>query len=374
MTNKEMFYFTGKCLALDDHPNFRLEIINKCSNDYIDWYRFVLLCSNHLILPAIYLKFGKHGLLKYLPKEVSNHLTQIFELNVKRNKNIYKQLREITNTLNKNNIYPTYLKGVALLLDGVYSNIGERIMGDIDFLVPENKYLATAKIMENEGYKQVTETPSYKDVRYFKHYPRLIHPDFEAVIEIHRIPVKETYLAWYNTKIIESEKKSIPSFNGCYVPSDHHKIIHNFIHSQLAGEGNLFGIIPLRDIYDLYLISKRFSLMETLPEIKRKQKAIAYFSITQLILGLNKSFYPKNNFSLRLLEKKLNLNLNSSVFFHTYRSIIFFGQRIFNGYIGQISKAFYSKRKRQYLVRRITNLAWYGDHLRLYTGFLNKTK
>ena len=79
-------------------------------------------------------------------------------------------------------------------------------MGDIDFLVSEKEYLQTAEILENQGYTKLTATPTYKDIRYFKHYPRLTHPDYEAIIEIHRIPVDENYLSWYNSKIIDKEK------------------------------------------------------------------------------------------------------------------------------------------------------------------------
>lgn len=372
MTNKEVYYFTGKCLGLDENPVFRTEIINMFKNDLIDWQQFITLCSNHLLLPTIYLKFRSHKILEYLPKELSNHLKEIYELNVSRNNNIAKQIKEVTAILNSNRIYPIFLKGGGNLLDGLYSNIGERIMGDIDFLVQEKDYLPTAKLMENQGYSKLKATPAYKDIRYFKHYPRLAHPDFEAVIEIHRIPVNENYLSWFNSQTIESKKKTIALYDGCYVPSDQDKIIHNFIHSQLAGEGNLFGIVSLRDVYDLYLLSKRYPLTEAMIKINAKKKAIAYFALSGLILGLNESFYPKRNLSFKILLKKHTLNLNSSIFFQTYRSIIFFGQRLLDGYVGQIIKAFYSKRKRQYLIRRITNTSWYGDHLRLYTGFFEQ--
>jgi len=369
-----MFYFTGKCLALDEHPEFRFEIRNSFTNERFDWHRFVTLCSNHFILPTIYLKFREHDLLTCLPNKVSKHLYQIHNLNVTRNKNIYKQLRAITNTLNKNKIYPTFLKGAALLLEGIYSDIGERMMGDIDFLVSEEEYLAVAKIMKNQGYRQVTETPSYKDVKYFKHYPRLIHPDFEAVIEIHRIPVDEQYLNWFNSKTIESAKRKITHFNGCFVPSHENKIIHNFIHGQLAGQGNLFGFISLKDTYDLYLLSKKAFLAETIFKIRAKRKAIAYFAISGSILGLGNSFFPQKNLSFYLLNNKHRLNLNSSIFFQINRTLIFIGQRLINGYIGQIIKSIYSKRKRKYLLRRVSNVNWYGDHLRLYTGFFKQNK
>ena len=60
MTKKEMFYFIGKCLTIEEHQGFRQEIIDKINADSIDWQQFVVFCSDHLILPVIYLKFQAH--------------------------------------------------------------------------------------------------------------------------------------------------------------------------------------------------------------------------------------------------------------------------------------------------------------------------
>lgn len=374
MTNSEMFYFTGKCLTLDENPGFRTEIIEKCTNDLIDWQHFVSFCSNQLILPVIYLKFKSHGIIEYLPEELSGHLAEIHELNVSRNKQILKQLQEITRVLNKSKIDPVFLKGAGYLLDKLYSDLGERILGDIDFLVPEKDYLVSARLLENEGYSKVLVTPGYTDVKSLKHYPRLLHPDFAAVIEIHRIPVKTQFLGWFNTEIIDGEKQEISALPGCYVQSDNHKIIHNFIHSQLANEGYLYGKVNLRELYDLYLLSKRYSIEEAIPGILPKQKAIAYFAYARKILALDESFFQKKNLSGLLLSKKHTLNLNSTAFYYFFRSTIFIAQRIFNGYLGQFIQSFYSKKMRQSVFRRLSDQKWYGDHLRLYTRFFNRNK
>jgi len=369
MNNLELFYFAGKCLSLDENPGFSNEIIDRCKADAVDWEQFVALCSNHLILPAIYLKFKSHGIIEYLPDELSEHLLAIYHLNVKRNSKILKQVNEITSVLNKNKIYPVFLKGTGNLLDSLYSDIGERILGDIDFLVPENDYLLSAELMKKEGYSAVSEIRTYTDVKTLKHYPRLLSADYEAVIEIHRLPVTEKYQSWFNTGIIDREKVMVSSVSGCYVESDRHKIIHNFIHSQLSNEGNLLGIVSFRDLYDLYLLAKRYTVSETLPEIRTKQKAIAYFVFAGKTLSLPYKLYPKSNLSSSLLCKKHSLNLNSSAFYHTYRIIVFITQRIFVRYFGQIINSVYSNKMRQSIIRRISNRKWYGDHLQLYKRF-----
>lgn len=374
MTNKEIFYFTGKYLTLDEHPGFRQEIIELCKTDMIDWQQFVTLCSDHLILPAIYLKFQSHDILNFLPEELSEHLKYIYELNTSRNNQILKQLGEITGILNQNNICPLFLKGAGNLLDELYSNIGERILGDIDFLVPEKDYLVSARLLESKGYSTASVIPDYIDIKSLKHYPRLSHPEFAADIEVHRIPVPENYQSWFNSDIIDCEKRTVPSLSGCYVQSDNHKIIHNFIHSQLSHSGHANGIVSFRDLYDLYLLSKRSAVKETIPHIKSTQKAIAYFNLAGKALGLQERFYPKNNLSSWILLKKHDLNLSSATFYYTHRSILFIVQRIFVNYIGQAIKSFYSKKIRQSVIGRLSDRNWYKPHLNIYISFFSRNK
>ena len=66
MTYKELFYFTGHCLALDEHPEFREQIIELFASEESNWEGFIQLCSDHLIIPVIYLKFRQHNLLNGL--------------------------------------------------------------------------------------------------------------------------------------------------------------------------------------------------------------------------------------------------------------------------------------------------------------------
>ncbi len=372
MTNKELFYFTGKCLTLDEHPGFGQVIIEFCKADLIDWEHFVNLCSNHLVLPVIYLKFRAHGILEYLPEELSEHLNEIYELNVARNTQILKQLQHITEVLNSRNIYPVFLKGAGNLLDELYSDIGERILGDIDFLVPEKDYLMAGQLFEDEGYASVIPIQPHIDITGLKHYPRLSHPDFAASIEIHRIPVRENYLKRYNSTIIDQEKKTVRSLQGCFVLSENHKIIHNFIHSQLSNRGHVYGIISFRDLYDLYLLSKRSEIKETLPHLEHKQKAISYFVFAGEAFGLSGKFYPKFNFSAWLLLKKHTLNLSSHVFYNFNRTTVYFKEQLFTKYIGQFMKALYSKKMRQSLAKRMGSLQWYKTHLDWYKGFFTQ--
>lgn len=337
------------------------------SNDSIDWQKFVGLCSNHLVIPSIYLKFKSQDILKYLPEVVADYLKEIYELNLERNTQIQRQIKEVTEILNKNSIYPVYLKGTGNLISGLYSDTGERMIGDIDFLVHEIDYLKAANLIKSLGY--TADIPDYFDVNVLKHYPRLFKANEPADIEIHRLPVSEQYISVLNPELIEKEKKSASALNGCFVLSNKHSILLNFIHGQLAHLGQLYGIIAFRDLYDLYLVSKKYEVSQTLPEIKTKQKAIAYFVFAGHAFGLPGKFYPEENLQSRILKRKHHLNLNSRIFYHTFRTVAYFSHRIFSGYIRLLFQSFYSGKSRQSVYRRLSNRKWYAGHIGSYYNY-----
>lgn len=358
---------------LDEDPGFRNEILEMIEADAIDWQRFVALCSNHVILPAIYLKFQSHGIIDFLPLELAEFLKEIYDLNRSRNDQILEQLKEITEVLNKSDIHPVFLKGAAHLLDDLYSDIGERILGDIDILVPEKDYLPSVKLLENDGYSCFKDSIKYFNVENLKHYPALSKPGYPTHLEIHRLLIDENY-RWFNPSITDKEKKTVNTLKGCFVLSDRHQIIHNFVHAQLHHGGHINGIVSFRDIYDLYLLSKRSAITETLPLIKCRQKAVAYFVFAGKVFGLNERFYPKSNFSAWFFLKRHNLNLNSPTFYHINRSIVYITQRVLIGHTAQVVKSFYSKSVRQSVINRLTDRQWYVAHFRSYIDFFKIKK
>lgn len=370
MTNKELFFFIGKCLSLDDHPDFRDEIIRKISNESIDWQRFVYHCSNHLILPVIYLKFRSHEILKHIPEELSDLLKEIYELNSIRNNLILKQLQDLTNIFNKQDIYPTFMKGTGNLLDNLYSDRGERIIGDIDLLVPEKEYQKAAKVLKDDGY--VIHSKGYTDIGDLKHYPGLFKAGTPARVEIHRLPVEAKYFSWFNPEMIEHEKKVIKGEFTFFLLSDSHKAIHNFIHGQLGHEGYAYGIASFRDIYDLYLIAKRIDLQQTFDQSPFKRKGTAYLALAGKAFDLP-GWSHDRSVSTRLYLRKHDLNLTSTLFFVTHRSLRYLFKRIVIGYTSQLFRSVYSKRMRQLILVRITNRNWCQEHLNSYKVFFHRT-
>ena len=168
-------------------------VAEQIKNDKVDWEKFVVLSSSYLITPAIYVKFRDSGIDSLLPAELHDYLKEIYNLSFSRNQMLLEQIREICDLLAADNIFPILLKGAGNMMDDLYPDIGERIMGDIDILVKEEEYHRAAEIALNFGYQVLESEYYYDDVDILKHYPRLGHPERYAALEIHRLPVEEKY-------------------------------------------------------------------------------------------------------------------------------------------------------------------------------------
>ena len=260
MKNSKLYQLAFQCLINDPSSGFDTFFKNNIlPNDEI-LSKFIRLSSNHLVLPAIFLRLRETGLSDNLPQDLVVHLNEIFLLNFKRNEEILQQIDEINLQLNSSGIVPVYMKGTANLLDGLYSDPADRMIGDIDFLVRDEDFLSTAEIVLKLGYK--TDVEIYDDIKTLKDYPRLYRDDVPADIEIHRLPIIPEYADWFGPEIVFNEKKQIHDKINCYVPSDKHKLIQNFVHSQLTNKGHKHRLISLRDLYDCHLLLNRINKNE----------------------------------------------------------------------------------------------------------------
>jgi hypothetical protein len=350
----DLYYFTGRCLTIPDNKANFIYIKNCILNDAVDWEKFAELCSHHLITPAIYLKFRDSGLMDDLPSELAEYLKEIYELNLKRNIRIIEEIRCITQILNKSAIEPVYIKGSGNLIDGLYTDAGERILGDIDFLVKEAEYLNAAHILEYEGYKK--PTPFDFDVEDLKHYPRLAHSERCASVEIHRKAVIKKHDTWFNQELIRSEIKRVEDYPGCFVLSDNHKFIINFIHGQFSDRGNSTGVLSLRNINDVLYIYGRIYPEKLLKNIKKKKEAEAYIRLIERITS-SKLIKGKIAPYAKKYINRHKRNYSSNTFYWLSSKLPLLKARI-SGIIKQIFRSLYSSKSRNYLLQRMKNREW----------------
>ena len=111
-------------------------------------------------------------------------MEHVANTNRDRNTQIISQAKELNTFLLSHNITPIFIKGTANLLAGLYNDITERMVGDIDFLFSSQDYPRAIQVLKEWGYCKTVELAKYP-YPWSKHYPRLVKEDKIAAIEIH---------------------------------------------------------------------------------------------------------------------------------------------------------------------------------------------
>lgn len=355
MKNSDIYKLAFQCLLSDEFSGYDFIVKNKILSNEDDLLRFIHLASNHLVLPAIFRKLKAIGLTNDLPTLISDHLNEILILNIERNQKILYQVDEICNALNISGIEPVFMKGTANLLDDLYEYKADRMIGDIDFLVKDKDFLNTAEIIINLGYK--TDIEIYDDIKTLKDYPRLYRQDVPADIEIHRLPVIPEFQDWFGPDAIFNEKKKITGKPNCYVPSDKHKLIQNFIHSQLSNKGHKLRLIALRDLYDCHLLINRISKYDALKEINEKKKAEIYFSFAESY-GIRSNLKETDKKSINFITNH-NWFLNHPRTHYIYIKLFKTSELLTNRFL----KAFFNKTVFINLLVRLKKREWWKKRL-----------
>jgi hypothetical protein len=362
MNRADIYYFTGKTLALDAVPENRDSIISQVKDREIPWEKFVSLADHHLVLQALYPKLEKHGLIEFFPCELCDHLKYIFELNTSRNQKIIEQSIELIKILESENIRPLFLKGVGNIIDDVYTFPGERILHDIDFLVHEDQFEKSAEILIDNGYLSNYEYNPLT-IKRQKHYPILYKPGQPVYVEIHRIPTSPACLKHFNSEMVFSSKKASSQIKNCYVMSDEHKIIHTFLHSQIEHRGHLYARDFIRNLYDLLLLSSRSDPENVLNDFGYlRRNSSGYLNVYYSTFGIDPPgrILPWVYFNLYSLRYKLNLRYS----FINRISTIFI--RMFISYIKKPILSLSDKELRILLIIKLKDSKWYSKHLRGY--------
>lgn len=356
MNYKESLFFIGNCLTISHDENNLKVVTRKIKSEQINWDIIVKTSTQQYVLPALYCSLLRAKLLSYLPKELVSFMKYITDLNRDRNLQIIEQAKEISTLLKFSNITPTFLKGTGFLVQGIYEDIAERMVGDIDFIVSKKHYEKTIEILKKFGYSKVHKT-SY-DFPSFKHYPRLQKDNRIAAIEIHKELIKEEYVKEFSTKsVLQNPIK----MNGYCTMDYHNQLSLAIIAYQINDNGQYFNAISLRNGYDVFLLSKKVNPL----------KVIHNFDVL---------FHPLNNFlaicntvfSTSIPYKKTE---NSEQFINTFFRIMSdqkfqkshfekWKRRLFiKARINVISKSFYRKEYRYWLFKKITDKQWHKQKM-----------
>ena len=243
------------------------------------------------------------------------------------------------------------------------------MIGDIDLLVRDKDYLKAAELIKNLGYKY--EGNIYYDINKAKHFPRMFKTDVPADIEIHRVPVTISHSKLFTSDLIFNNKKEIKEYSNCFVPSDEHKLIHNFIHTQLSNKGNRYKILPLRDLLDFHLLSKRVNLSDVMELIEEKNKAKTYFEYSDYLFSPNKDTFTSQNHTSRRFATLHIWFLNHPKQHRWYINILKINDYIFNIIFSTILKSLFQKSVRKNTIAHLKDPVWHKTVLNRIKSFFS---
>ena len=237
-------------------PNNKLEKI--LSEPKFNWDAIVKEGSKHYVIPAIYCRLKTKQLLHLLPEDLITYLEFVASENRKRNKIILIQIDTISRLLNSQNVEHVFLKGSALLALGCFNDIAERMLGDIDLLVPHDQLDKAYKFLCKNGYTPSKQTLGNTFFEH-KHLPRLeteITTTQIAAVEIHKRLFGSYNSDELNLQSVLKEKKN---HNSLYIPNRKHLLIHNILNFQINDHGALYNSISFRSAYDTVTLQRKYS-------------------------------------------------------------------------------------------------------------------
>jgi hypothetical protein len=240
------------------------EILNGVDINNINFEKLITLTSGHLMLPALFFNIQKKKAAYLFPEDFIAYIKSIYAINKARNEILLDEAKELSELLVKNNIKHIFLKGTALLLSNVFEDIGERMIGDIDFIIQHKDEEKIKKVLK---YNNNCKSQKFISFRFFKakHLRRLVLENKIIAIEPHLKLLNSRYRCAFNTKRLLNdfnEELEIIKTPSQFFLFDH--CVYNF---QINDHGFINAKHSHRSIYDIYKLDCKKSL--TIDNIKK---------------------------------------------------------------------------------------------------------
>ena len=356
MNYKETLFFIAKCLTISLEEKNRDEIEFILKTTYVDWEAVIKVSTSHYVFPALYCNFKRADFLKYLPADLVEYMKHITNLNRDRNTQIISQAKDLNTLLLANNINPIFIKGTGNLLLGVYEDIAERMVGDIDFIFSKEDYPKAITILRKFGYSEVENLKYYNPET--KHYRRLQKENNIAAIEIHKELLIEKYANEFNYSFVNQDSQII---NGVSVLSYANKLNLSIIANQINDSGFYYKTMALRNAYDVFLLSKKTNAKDALNTLDKLTHPLncflaACYEVFNAVDSLEYNNTKKSSSYLNVFNSQFSNRKITKIRHKRIKAYLFLKSRV-----SILYKAIIYKEYRVWLFKRVTDKNWYKE-------------
>jgi hypothetical protein len=348
----------AKCLTISLEDNNRQEIEKQLKSTSIDWDAVVKVSTAHYVFLALYCNLKRVDFLQYIPQELVSYMEYITNINRERNEKIIAQAKELNTLLLANNITPLFLKGTGNLLVGVYEDIAERMVGDIDFIFSKEDYPKAINILREFGYSNVSKYKyHFPDQR---HYRRLKKENNIAALEIHKEIIIEKYVNEFNYSFVAKDSQVV---NGVSVLSYVNKLNLSIISNQINDNGFFYKTIALRNAYDAFLLSKKTNAKDAVHILDKLTNPLNCFlavcyEVFNKVDSLEYNPTVKSASHLSIFYRQFTNRKTTKIRYKFIKTYL-----ILNSRINILYKLIRNKKYRIWLLSRLTSLAFYKRRL-----------
>ena len=359
MNYKETLFFIAKCLtiSLEEKNRDEIEIFLKTTD--VDWDAVVKVSTAHYVFPALYCNFKRADFLKYLPADLVEYIIHITNLNRDRNTQIIQQAQELNSLLLANNIKPIFLKGTGNLLAGMYEDIAERMVGDIDFIFSKEDYPKAITILREFGYSDVNKYKYHFPNK--KHYRRLQKENNIAAIEIHKelLDIKK-YVNEFNYSFVEKDNQIV---NGVTILSYANKLNLSIIANQINDSGFYYKTMALRNAYDVLLLSKKTNTKDAVNALDKLANPLncflaACYEVFDRVDSLKYNNTKKTAYYLSVFKSQFANSKTTKIRHKFIKTYLFLKTRL-----NILYKSIIYKEYRVWLFNLLTDKNWYHRKL-----------
>ena len=280
------------CLAVseEDHDDLR-EVL---AAGRIDWRAVLWLAGEHLVTPSLLGALQRKNLLSVVGEDVQEYLVLIQGLNRERNDTLRSQLMTIVDELNRIDVVPLLIKGAIALLPDQYPGSCDRVLGDLDIVVPAGRLRDVQAVLSaleysaaDDAYRRMTGV----DKRRLHHLTAMTHRSLPVCVEVHHRVLHDVRDDAVLVASLERIAWPTSGATRVFIPDAASRIAHSFLHSQVSDRLAIRRIVHLRQLLEFAHLSRSLEgsysaqqLHQSVRDI-RMHRLAEYWSLAERWLG-----------------------------------------------------------------------------------------